>query len=73
MMSAEIGDYVQISPHVSVIGGATGMLRMGHFTNLPGAVLAPSAAQARLSDSRQHEPLTFAPRPLDWLIYKDGA
>jgi len=31
---AEIGDYVHISPHVSVIGGATGMLRMGHFTNL---------------------------------------
>jgi acetyltransferase-like isoleucine patch superfamily enzyme len=31
---AEIGDYVHISPHVSVIGGATGVLRMGHFTNL---------------------------------------
>ena len=31
---AEIGDYVHISPHVSAIGGATGMLRMGHFTNL---------------------------------------
>jgi dTDP-4-amino-4,6-dideoxy-D-glucose acyltransferase len=31
---AEIGDYVHISPHVTVIGGATGMLRMGHFTNL---------------------------------------
>jgi hypothetical protein len=38
LMTAEICDYVHISPHVSVIGGATGMLRMGHFTNLPGAV-----------------------------------
>jgi hypothetical protein len=77
---AEIGDYVHISPHVSVIGGST-------FRPLPwtfsysrwfvggeqATSLAPPAAQARLSDSRQHEPLTFAPRPLDWLIYKDGA
>jgi len=31
---AEIGDYVHISPHVSVVGGMTGLLRMGHFTNL---------------------------------------
>jgi len=31
---AEIGDYAHISPHVSIIGGATGVLRMGHFTNL---------------------------------------
>ena len=28
---AEIADYVHISPHVTVIGGATGMLRMGHL------------------------------------------
>lgn len=32
--AAEIGDYAHISPHVSVVGGETGVLRMGHFTNL---------------------------------------
>jgi acetyltransferase-like isoleucine patch superfamily enzyme len=32
--AAEIGDYVHIAPHVSIIGDATGLLRMGHFTNL---------------------------------------
>ncbi len=30
----EIGDYVHIGPHVSVIGGEDGLLKMGHFTNL---------------------------------------
>jgi acetyltransferase-like isoleucine patch superfamily enzyme len=32
--AAEIGDYAHVSPHVSVVGGETGVLRMGHFTNL---------------------------------------
>lgn len=30
----EIGDYVHISSHVSIIGGNTGLLRMGNFTNI---------------------------------------
>ncbi len=30
----EIGDYVHISPLVSVIGGIHGLLRMGHFTTI---------------------------------------
>jgi galactoside O-acetyltransferase len=30
----EVGDYVHIGPHVSVIGGKHGLLKMGHFTNL---------------------------------------
>jgi acetyltransferase-like isoleucine patch superfamily enzyme len=32
--AAEIGDYVHIAPHVSIIGDASGLIRMGHFTNL---------------------------------------
>lgn len=32
--AAEIGDYVHISPHVTVIGGGAAMLIMRHFTNL---------------------------------------
>lgn len=31
---AEIGDHIHIAPHVAVIGGARGLLRMGHFSNL---------------------------------------
>lgn len=30
----ETGDHVHISAHVAVIGGKTGVLRMGHFTNI---------------------------------------
>ncbi len=30
----ELGDYVHIGPHVSVIGGREALLRMGHFTNI---------------------------------------
>ena len=30
----ELGDYLHISPYVSVIGGAKGLFRMGHFTTL---------------------------------------
>jgi len=34
--AAEIGDYVHIAPHVTIIGrgDAGGLIRMGHFTNL---------------------------------------
>jgi galactoside O-acetyltransferase len=31
---AEIGDYVHISPFTSIIGGASAMLYMGHFTGM---------------------------------------
>jgi acetyltransferase-like isoleucine patch superfamily enzyme len=31
---AEIGDYIHIGPYVTVIGGAEGLLRMGHFTSI---------------------------------------
>lgn len=31
---AEIGDYIHIGPYVSVIGGATGLLRVGHFCTI---------------------------------------
>lgn len=30
----EIGDYVHISSHVSIIGGKKGFLKMGNFTNI---------------------------------------
>jgi dTDP-4-amino-4,6-dideoxy-D-glucose acyltransferase len=30
----ETGDYVHIAPHVSVIGGASALLKLGHFCNL---------------------------------------
>jgi acetyltransferase-like isoleucine patch superfamily enzyme len=30
----EIGDYVHISSHVSIIGGEKGLLKMGNFTNI---------------------------------------
>lgn len=31
---AEIGDYVHIAPHVSIIGGAQSKIIMGHFSNI---------------------------------------
>ena len=30
----EMGDYLHVGPYVTVIGGAEGLLRMGHFTNI---------------------------------------
>lgn len=30
----EIGDYVHIQAHTGIIGGKTGLLKMGHFTNI---------------------------------------
>jgi acetyltransferase-like isoleucine patch superfamily enzyme len=30
----EIGDYIHIAPYVTVIGGAGGLFRMGHFTSI---------------------------------------
>jgi len=32
--AALIGDYVHISAHVGIIGGRTGMLKLGNFTNI---------------------------------------
>lgn len=31
---AEMGDYIHIAPYVTVIGGESGFLKMGHFTNI---------------------------------------
>jgi len=31
---AEIGDYIHIAPYTTVIGGADGLLRMGHFSSI---------------------------------------
>jgi acetyltransferase-like isoleucine patch superfamily enzyme len=33
-VKAEIGDYIHIAPYVTVIGGAEGVLCMGHFTTI---------------------------------------
>jgi acetyltransferase-like isoleucine patch superfamily enzyme len=33
-VNAEIGDYIHIAPYVTVIGGITGHLTMGHFTTI---------------------------------------
>jgi dTDP-4-amino-4,6-dideoxy-D-glucose acyltransferase len=33
-VAAEIGDYIHIGPYVTVIGGAEGRLRMGHFSSI---------------------------------------
>lgn len=33
-VDAVIGDYIHIAPYVTVIGGATGSLRMGHFSSI---------------------------------------
>src|SRR2546427_1445869 len=30
----ETGDYVHIQAHVGIIGGITGLVKMGHFTNI---------------------------------------
>lgn len=32
--AAALGDYIHIAPYVTVIGGETGFLKMGHFTNI---------------------------------------
>jgi acetyltransferase-like isoleucine patch superfamily enzyme len=32
--SLELGDYIHIAPYTVVIGGASGLLKMGHFTNI---------------------------------------
>src|SRR5437764_11220320 len=32
--AADIGDYIHIAPYVTIIGGGTGFLKMGHFTNI---------------------------------------
>jgi galactoside O-acetyltransferase len=31
---AEFGDHIHIAPYVTIIGGETGFLKMGHFTNI---------------------------------------
>ena len=31
---AELGDYIHIGPYVTVIGGASALLRMGHFSGM---------------------------------------
>jgi dTDP-4-amino-4,6-dideoxy-D-glucose acyltransferase len=31
---ASLGDHIHIAPYVTVIGGETGFLKMGHFTNI---------------------------------------
>ena len=31
---AQLGDYIHIGPHVCVIGGEKGLLKMGNFTNI---------------------------------------
>ena len=33
-VQAEMGDYIHIAPYVTAIGGAEGLLRMGHFTTI---------------------------------------
>jgi acetyltransferase-like isoleucine patch superfamily enzyme len=33
-VAAEIGDYIHIGPYVTVVGGAEGLFRMGHFTSI---------------------------------------
>ena len=30
----ELGDHIHIAPHVAIVGGAKGLLKMGHFTNI---------------------------------------
>lgn len=32
--AAQIGDHIHIAPYVTVIGGESGLLTMGHFTNI---------------------------------------
>ncbi len=32
--AATLGDHIHIAPYVTVIGGETGFLKMGHFTNI---------------------------------------
>ena len=33
-VQAELKDYIHIGPYVTVVGGPTGLLRMGNFTNI---------------------------------------
>jgi galactoside O-acetyltransferase len=33
-VQAELGDYIHIGPYATIIGGVTGLLKMGNFTNI---------------------------------------
>jgi galactoside O-acetyltransferase len=33
-VGAELGDYIHIAPYVTIIGGADGFLKMGHFASI---------------------------------------
>lgn len=46
----ELGDYIHISTHVSVIGGENGLLRMGNFTNIATKGTIICASDAFLGD-----------------------
>ena len=67
-----MGDYIHISPYVTAIGGAQGLLHMGHFTTIAagsrivcgtdeffGAGLVSSTIPERYRDNVIVAPITF--------------
>jgi len=47
---AELGDYIHIAPYVTVIGGAEGLLRMGHFTSIAAGCRIVCASDEHLGE-----------------------
>ena len=71
--AAEVGDYIHIGPYVSVIGGAHGLLRMGHFSGISaGARIICASDQFRgeglvgtVIPDRYRDKVTIAPVVLE--------
>lgn len=72
-VSIEIGDYVHIGPHVTIIGSSKGILRMGNFTNIAAGsqiicgsdeylgkgLIGPSSIPEKYRDKIILEPVVF--------------
>jgi acetyltransferase-like isoleucine patch superfamily enzyme len=49
-VAAELGDYIHVGPYVTVIGGAEGHLRLGHFTTISAGSRLICASDAFMGD-----------------------
>ena len=72
-VAAEIGDYVHIGPYVTVVGGADGLLRMGHFSTIAAGARIICASDEHLGEglvgpvipARYRDKVTTAPVVLE--------
>lgn len=70
---AEIGDYVHIAPYATIIGGATAMLHMGHFSSLAAGARVICGSDEHLGygfpgptiPEKYHDKVTIAPVRLE--------